>query len=143
MLKVRKILAVICALAMLVSIAAVPASAATESEVLYAEIYGGATISSRQAKKERSGNFLFTAQPSGSSGWSSKGDEWVYFRGRGSTSTIQKTQNIRTNYRGTVPQYDLPYIAGYGGLGSSYRIAIEYDNNNPYQWVNLYLTWTP
>ena len=37
----------------------------------------------------------------------------------------------------------MPYLSGYGTVGTYYKLAIEYDNDNPYKYVDLYVTWTP
>lgn len=119
------------------------ASAATRTEILRATIYGGADVSSYSAKKERSGNFTFTVKPSGAGGWSIKGDEIVWFRGRDFVGNTQATEATTRTYRGSIVSGSLKYHSGYGKIGDYYKMAIQYDNANPYEWVNLEVSWTP
>ena len=131
-----------CALVLTVSMLAVPASAASHRENLKAYIYGGAVVSSVSAKKERSGNYNYSASPYTSDGWSARGDEWVYIRGR-HQNYAQATNFARINYTGRQKDGSLTYLSGYGKMNDYYRVAIEYDNNNPYQYVYLAVSWNP
>jgi len=96
----------------------------------------------RERKKERSGNYNYSASPYTSDGWSARGDEWVYIRGRSQTGA-QATQSAHINYTGRQKDGSLTYLSGYGALNGYYRVAIEYDNNNPYQYVYLAVSWNP
>lgn len=143
MKKGKRLVALFSVLVMMVSIMAIPASADVAQERLKARIYGGAVVSSKSAKKVASGNFTYMAAPYGSDGWSPNSDEWVYVRGR-TLSSAQATTLDRISYNGiSTKSRSLSYLSGSGIQGNSYRIAIEYDNNNPYEWVNLTMTWTP
>ena len=133
---------VLCAIAVAIMFA-IPASAETGSEVIYDSKDGVATVSGSQAKKTTGGSMVYSAEPYTSDGWSSDGDEWVYFRGRSSSGLTQVTESQRLNYTGRTRYGSLPYLSGYGVMGDYYRIAIQYDSSNPYQYVNLYVTWTP
>lgn len=141
-MKLKRTFASIASALMLMTAVALPASAAVKNAVLYASINGGATVSSVSAKKESAGNFTFVAQPNSSDGWSSQGDEWVYFRGR-SSDGAQATSLAHKSYSGTKVDGQLGYYSGYGLIGTYYKMAIEYDSNNPYEYVNLYVSWIP
>lgn len=141
-MKLRKFLASIGSVLMLMMAVAIPASATTQYETMTARIYGGATVSSKTAQKTTTGNFAYSARPSTSDGWNSSGNEWVYIRGRSSGGS-QATGLAHRNYYGNTATGTLSYLSGYGATGGYYKIAIEYDNNNPYEYVNLYMTWTP
>ena len=122
---------------------AVSASAsAYGQERMIARIYQGATVSSNSAKKTASGRFAVTPTPYGSDGWSSKGDEYVYFRGR-TDSGEQATVLRRKSYNGTSSTEWINYLSGKASVGSYYKVAIEYDNTNPYEYVDLIVTWVP
>ena len=141
-MKLRRFLAAIGTVLMLMTAAAIPASAATAYQHLTARINGGATVSSNVAEKTTTGLFAYTASPSTSDGWNSNGSEWVYIRGRSSGGS-QATGLAHRNYYGYVVSGTLPYLSGFGSLNSYYKIAIEYDNDNPYEYVNLHMIWTP
>lgn len=119
------------------------ASAATRTEILRAKIYGGADVSAYSAKKEKTGSLYFTAKPSGAGGWSAKGDEVVWFRGRDFASGTQATEVTSRAYRGSAATGNLSYLSSHGKIGDYYKMAIQYDNTNPYEWVNLEVSWTP
>ena len=89
------------------------------------------------------GKFFFTARANTSDGWNTSGNEWVYFRGRSAKNNAQATKLVHRNYYGEQVRDYMGYLSGYGTLGTNYRIAIEYDNSNPYEYVNLRMTWTP
>lgn len=145
-MKIKRFLAVCLAAIMMVSAMAIPASAAgIAEEVMYARIYGGATVSSSSAQKSTTRPSLYyNALPASDDGWSAAGNEWVYFRGRDAIGTTQVTYVDHKNYDGyTLPENYLAYLSGYGSKGSFYKMAIEYDNNNPYEYVNLNVNWAP
>lgn len=121
----------------------VSASANSALENMKATIYGGATVSSASAEKTAVGKFFFTARANTSDGWNTSGNEWVYFRGRSAKNNAQATKLVHRNYYGEQVRDYMGYLSGYGTLGTNYRIAIEYDNSNPYEYVNLRMTWTP
>ena len=141
-MKIKRLLAVCLAAIMMVSALAIPASAATGKGEMYASIGGGATVSNTSVVKGTVGSYSYTADSMGSGGWSTSGDEWVYFRGRSSSGT-QATSLGHRNYYGAQVSGNLSYYSGYGSVGTYYKIAIEYDSDNPYQYVDLYVTWTP
>ena len=141
-MKLKRFLASILSVFALMVAVALPASADSRTETLTARIYGGATISSGTVKKTDYGSFKFTAQPSTNDGWNMNGKEWVYLRGR-SQSNAQATGVTRENYYGSPVSRSLTYLSGYGSQNSYYKIAIEYGNNNPYEYVNLRVNWTP
>lgn len=138
----KRMLALLSAAILCFSMVAIPASAATGSGEMYASIGGGATVSNTAVLKSKTGSFGYTAKPYTSDGWSSQGDEWVYFRGR-SEAGSQATGLHHRAYYGVTVSGTLPYNSGFGYVGSRYKIAIEYDNENPYKYVDLYVTWTP
>lgn len=80
--------------------------------------------------------------PMHSDGWSTNSDEYVYFRGR-SIGGSQATALAYQNYYGTMREGNLTYLSGYGSVGSYYKMAIEYSNDNPYQYVYLNVGWAP
>lgn len=144
-MKLKRFFVIAMAMAMLVSAMALPANAANNAmEKMRANIYGGATVSSQSARKNviRS-SLYYNATPASSDGWSTKGDEYVYFRGRNSSGTSQATDLALRNYYGTMREGNLTYLSGYGSVGSYYRMAIEYANDNPYQYVYLNVGWAP
>lgn len=141
-MKLKKFLASFLSVLALMVAVALPASADTRTEVMVARINGGATVSSGSVKKTAAGNFKFNAQANTNDGWSMRGDEYVYFRGR-SQGNYQATGVTRECYYGSQVSRSLPYLSGYGSQNLYYKIAIEYDNNNPYEYVNLRVNWTP
>ena len=142
MTKVKRVMNMVLATLMMAACVALPASANTASETMTARINGGSTISSAASTKQRSGNMTYTALPSGADGWSSQGDEWVYFRGRSGTNSSQATTLDHRNYSGSSVRGSLGYYDGYGLMGYPYKMAISYDNSNPYEYVRLGVAWT-
>lgn len=142
MTKVKRIMNMVLATLMMAACVALPASANTVSETMTARINGGSTISSAASTKQRTGNMTYSALPSGSDGWSSQGDEWVYFRGRSGSNSSQATALDHRNYAGSMVNGSLKYYDGYGLMNYPYKMAISYDNSNPYQYVRLAVAWT-
>ena len=141
-MKLKRLFTGVLSAVMLMSAIALPASAATGSGEMYASLNGGPTVSNTSVRKSSSGSYAYTAKPYSSGGWSSKGDEWVYFRGR-SSSGAQATGLHHRAYYGSTVTGTIPYLSGYGTVGTYYKLAIEYGNDNPYKYVDLYVTWTP
>ena len=139
----KRLIAGMAACLMAVSAFSVSASANSALENMKATIYGGATVSSASAEKTAVGKFFITARANTSDGWNTSGNEWVYFRGRSAKNNAQATKLVHRNYYGEQVRDYMGYLSGYGTLGTNYRIAIEYDNSNPYEYVNLRMTWTP
>lgn len=137
----KRLIAGVAACLMAVSAFSMSASAYGQERMI-ARIYQGATVSSNSAKKTASGSFAVTPTPYGSDGWSSKGDEYVYFRGR-TDSGEQATVLRRKSYNGTSSTEWINYLSGKASVGSYYKVAIEYDNTNPYEYVDLIVTWVP
>lgn len=137
----KRLIAGVAACLMAVSAFSMSASAYGQERMI-ARIYQGATVSSNSAKKTASGRFAVTPTPYGSDGWSSKGDEYVYFRGR-TDSGEQATVLRRKSYNGTSSTEWINYLSGKASVGSYYKVAIEYDNTNPYEYVDLIVTWVP
>lgn len=137
----KRLIAGMAACLMAVSAFSMSASAYGQERMI-ARIYQGATVSSNSAKKTASGRFAVTPTPYGSDGWSSKGDEYVYFRGR-TDSGEQATVLRRKSYNGTSSTEWMNYLSGKASVGSYYKVAIEYDNTNPYEYVDLIVTWVP
>ncbi|WP_395506552.1 hypothetical protein [Hominenteromicrobium mulieris] len=137
----KRLIAGMAACLMAVSAFSMSASAYGQERMI-ARIYQGATVSSNSAKKTASGRFAVTPTPYGSDGWSSKGDEYVYFRGR-TDSGEQATVLRRKSYNGTSSTEWINYLSGKASVGSYYKVAIEYDNTNPYEYVDLIVTWVP
>lgn len=137
----KRFIAGMAACLMAVSAFSMSASAYGQERMI-ARIYQGATVSSNSAKKTASGRFAVTPTPYGSDGWSSKGDEYVYFRGR-TDSGEQATVLRRKSYNGTSSTEWINYLSGKASVGSYYKVAIEYDNTNPYEYVDLIVTWVP
>ncbi len=141
MTKVKRVMNMVLATLMMAACVALPASANTASEIMTARINGGSTISSNSSIKERTGDMIYAALASGSDGWSTKGDEWVYFRGRSGTNSTQATELAHLSYHGRTITGDLAYYANYGLMGYPYKMAISYDNSNPYEYVRLSVAW--
>ena len=137
----KRLIAGMAACLMAVSAFSMSASAYAQ-ERMFARIYQGATLSANSARKDSSGSFAVTPAPYGSDGWSSKGDEYVYSRGR-TASGEQATALSRSSYNGVASTKWLNYLSGKAKIGSYYKVAIEYDNSNPYEYVDLIVTWTP
>lgn len=137
----KRLIAGVAACLMAVSAFSMSASAYGQERMI-ARIYQGATVSSNSAKKTASGRFAVTPTPYGGDGWSSKGDEYVYFRGR-TDSGEQATVLRRKSYNGTSSTEWINYLSGKASVGSYYKVAIEYDNTNPYEYVDLIVTWVP
>lgn len=142
-MKKKRLLTAILAMAIMVSAVAIPASATDYViETLRADMGGGATVSSKVSKKTLTRRSMFyNALAATSDGWSKKGDEYVYFRGRSSNGSTRVTDLARRNYSGTARSGNMKYASGYGYVGHKYKIAIEYDNNNPYDFVRLTVGW--
>lgn len=137
----KRLIAGVAACLMAVSAFSMSASAYAQERMI-ARIYQGATVSSNSARKTSSGSFAVTPAPNGSDGWSSKGDEYVYSRGR-TASGAQATVLNRSAYNGVASTKWLNYLSGKASVGSYYKVAIEYDNTNPYEYVDLIVTWVP
>lgn len=130
---------------LLVSAMALPASAANSAtETMYASMNGGATVSSQSARKNVTRDSMYyQAKAATSDGWNTSGNEWVYFRGRSSSGAVQVTELAHRNYYGSLRTGYMTYLNGYGSVGSYYKIAIQYDSSNPYQYVRLSVGWAP
>lgn len=137
----KRLIAGMAACLMAVSAFSMSASAYGQERMI-ARIYQGATVSSNSARKTSAGNYAVTPSPNGSDGWSNKGDEYVYFRGR-TAAGAQATQSERSAYNGTATTKWLSYLSGKANVGSYYKVAIEYDNTNSYEYVDLIVTWVP
>lgn len=142
MTKVKRVMNMVLATLMMAACVALPASANTVLETMTARINGGSTISSTSSTKQRPGNMIYSARPASSDGWSSQGDEWVYFRGRSGTNSTQATTLDHRNYVGSSVNGSLGYYSGYGLMNNPYKMAISYDNSNPYEYVRLIVGWT-
>lgn len=144
-MKAKRFFAIVMAMVLMVSAMAIPASAANSAvETMYASIGGGATVSSQSARKNVTRDSLYyNAKAATSDGWNTSGNEWVYFRGRNGSGTVQATELDHRNYYGTLREGYLAYYSGYGNVGGYYRMAIEYDNDNPYDYVKLTVGWAP
>lgn len=141
----RKFFIAVLAMMLLVSVAAIPASAANYAqERMYASIGGGATVSSQNARKNVTRNSMYyNAYAASSDGWNTQGNEYVYFRGRNWNGTVQVTDLALRNYYGTTREGNLTYFSGQGIVGDYYKIAIQYASDNPYQYVDLMVGWAP
>lgn len=146
-MKVKKMLAICLGSVLLLFTMALPVSAASPNyaiEELYASLTSGSQLSSQTARKNIERNSMYyTAKAANADGWSTKGDEWVYFRGRSLTGANQATELAHRNYYGSSVDGYMTYFSGYGYVGERYRIAISYDSNNPYQYVRLRVGWAP
>lgn len=139
----KRIYSLLFAVVILASFCAVAASATEVSEYLYAKIDGGATVSTKSAKKTVGGAMFFAAQPATSSGWNASGNEWVYFRGRDSSGYNWATNSAHLNYTGYEKMNYMSYLSGYGVMNDYYKMAIQYDSSNPYTYVELIVRWNP
>lgn len=130
---------------LMVSALAIPASAANSAiEEMYASMGGGATVSSQSARKNVTRDSLYyNAKAATSDGWNTSGNEWVYFRGRSASGSVQVTELGHQNYYGSLREGYLTYLNNYGSVGSYYKMAIQYDSSNPYQYVVLNVGWAP
>lgn len=81
-----------------------------------------------------------------------QGNELIYTRGRDLNYT-QCTElgknwyagNLRTDeHVGSENEHDnLCYYSGFGYIGYSYRIAVEYYNGNPHEYADVVVSWNP
>ena len=149
--RTKKLAILFLSMIVMLSAVAIPVSAKTIAEPpgyaieeLCAKINGGATVSSQSAmKKTDRDSMYFNARSATADGWNTSGNEWVWFRGRSASGTVQVTEAALKNYYGSLVEDYLTYLYGYGSVGSYYRIAIEYDNENPYEYVVLDVGWAP
>ena len=144
-MKAKKLFAIMLVMVLMVAALAIPASAANSAvETMRAEIYGGATVSSQSARKNVSRDSLYyNATSATSDGWNTSGNEWVYFRGRDSSGQVFATELAHRNYYGSLREGYLGYLSSFGTVGTHYRMAIQYDSSNPYQYVVLSVGWAP
>lgn len=143
-MRFKRMIATVLSSVMLMTAVAVPASAASRTQYnMVARINGGRTVSDASARKDSGGGMWYGANRSNTGGWSDKGNEWVYFRGRNASGSYGATDVIRRNYTGSRCTGVMSYLTGYGFIGNYYRIAIEYDNDNPYEYVELNVEWIP
>lgn len=127
--------------AILISTLATSASAAqSATENFYVYINGGAVVSSKMAEKTGTGMMWVSIDKMAGSRVNWVSSETVNYRGR-SPSGAQATTLGQTNKpTGTVKR---GYLSGYGSIGSYYRMAVQYDNSNPYTRLELTATWMP
>lgn len=144
-MKAKKLFAIMLAMVLMVSALAIPASAANSAvEEMYASMGGGATVSSQSAKKNVTRDSMYyNAKSASSDGWNTSGNEWVYFRGRSASGKVQVTELAHRNYYGNLREGYMTYLNNYGSVNSYYKIAIQYDSSNPYQYVRLTVGWAP
>lgn len=144
-MKAKKLFAIMLAMVLMVSALAIPASAANSAvEEMYASMGGGATVSSQMARKNVTRDSLYyNAKSASSDGWNTSGNEWVYFRGRDRTGEIHATELDHRNYYGSLREGYLGYLGDFGSVGTYYKMAIQYDSSNPYQYVRLIVGWAP
>lgn len=67
------------------------------------------------------------------------GVETVNLRGR----TRSGTRCTDLAQRNTPGGGDMAYHRGYGSIGARYMLAVQYDDSNPYQYLDLRCRWTP
>lgn len=140
MRRLKKLFAVGLAV-MSLATSAMPAMAQSRSENFFVYLNGGSVVSSGSAKKEVSGTmYTYTQERPGTSVEWVQGQETVNLRGRSSGGGTKVTALKQTKYSGA--NY-LTYLSGYGTIGNYYKLAVQYDSDNPYQKLDLQCTWRP
>lgn len=137
---IKKLTAFTCAIMMMCSVLAIPVNAASKTENFHVYINGGSVVSSGTAKKDDSLNYMYTytSKRSGTTvNWVSS--ETVNLRGRTSSGTKCTALGTRTSPGAR----NLTYSSGYGYKGNYYRVAVQYDNSNPYTHLDLTVKWIP
>lgn len=141
--KMKKMLVGLVGSVFLISTMIAPASAANLGEAcenFHVYINGGSVVSSKTATKEISGPMWSNARKQTGSSVNWLSSEYVNLRGR-TNSGVKCTSLGKTNTPGeTVYLY---YNSGYGTLYQPYRIAVQYDNSNPYTHLELTVCWSP
>lgn len=140
----RKTIASLMSLALIATTFISPTSAASiATEDFHVYINGGSVVSSQMAEKRSATGLSMWAwvveQEGTTVDWLPS--EYVNIRGR-SPSNAYATSVEQTNSpdAGDIHLY---YLDGYGQMGSYYKMAVQYDNNNPYTHLELTVTWSP
>lgn len=140
----RKLYATLLSFTLIATAFIFPASAASmATENFHIYINGGSVVSSKMAEKPTATALPMWAWVVEQEGTTVKWlpSEYVNIRGR-SPSNAYATTVEQTNSpdEGKISLY---YLDGYGQQGSYYKMAVQYDNNNPYTHLELTVTWSP
>ena len=140
----RKLFAGLMATALIATAFVFPANAAyTATENFHVYINGGSVVSSKRAEKQ-----LATALPMWAWVVEQEGSsvDWLpseYVNIRGRSPSNQYATTVEQTNSTDEGQISLYYLDGYGQQGSFYKMAVQYDNNNPYTHLELTVTWSP
>ena len=140
----RKLFSIMLVGTFLMSLLTLSASAAySVSENFDVYINGGSVVSSKMAEKALNNRLPMWAWVKKQDGSTVKWlpSEYVNIRGRSpSNKYATSVEQVNSEYVG---QIKLPYLDGYGQMGYFYRMAVQYDNNNPYTHLELTVSWSP
>lgn len=137
----RKLLAVGLAVMSLATSAVVPAMAESRTENFTVYLNGGSIVSGGSARKEVSGKmYAYVSERPGTYVDWVQGAEVVNLRGRSANGQVKVTSLRQTAYSGG---YYMTYYSGYGNLNSYYKLAVQYDDENPYEYLELQCSWRP
>lgn len=120
-----------------------PANATAFVEYVYTDYFyiykgGGPAVSEKFMRKNDNGPAMYTCVSKyGKSTIEWYSSETVYWRGR-SESLAKATELGSTNVE---TERELYYLSGYGTYGSKYTIAAEYASDNPYNRLEVIISW--
>lgn len=143
-MKVKKILLSLAMVASILGTVVMPVSAKRSNEVSRAEsfmvyINGGSVLSSVAIRKGGDGRTMgYYARERRGTNIRWYRSETVNLRGRterGARCTDLAQQN-------TEGGGDMSYYSGYGHKNHYYKLAVQYDDNNPYRVLDLRCRWT-
>lgn len=139
-MRLKKALSTIMATLALTFCVTVPVLAEQKTETFHVYLGGGSDVSSQSARKDVGGGMWYNVKeaPGTSITWV-QGVETVNLRGRTSAGT-KCTALAQRSTRGTGI---MKYYSGYGVMGNRYKIAVQYDSDNPYQHLELQCSWIP
>lgn len=136
----KRMLSVLIAAVMMVSVFATSASAYAWTDTFKVYKGQGAVLTNAVVKLNFDNYFKMNLQPDKnvSDAWS-QGTELIYARAR-DTGNNFASNLVETRYAGTQTP---TYYSGYGVFGYSYKLAAQYADSNPYQYAALTINWEP
>lgn len=136
MKKIKKMSAAFLAAVMLISSLAVGASAYAWTDTFQVYKNQGAKLSNA-VPKWNFDNFFKMELKKGSSWY--EGEEMIHARAR-DTGNNWASNLVSTKYAGT---FKPSYLSGHGAWGYSYKLAVQYDDDNPYDYAYVTVNWEP
>ncbi|MDD3278589.1 MAG: hypothetical protein PHG16_06855 [Lachnospiraceae bacterium] len=139
-MRIKRVLATVLTSLTVASLAITPVMAAQRTETFYVYLGGGSKVSSGSAVKDVGGGMWYSVKeaPGTTITWV-QGVETINLRGR----TSGGTQCTTLAQRSTRGSGIMSYFSGYGSIGSYYKMAVQYDDSNPYQHLELQCSWIP